>query len=168
MPITASGVISASTSMTLTDSDVNSTSTVTQSNSLSSVTKPSTLPTAPTATEQTYMYADRIFKKTYLAVSNVTATTVLLGSTFPDLFCNTGNITYINSVSVKNSSNAPINFVFNDLTGATGDIIKVPAYGYVQIGAPLNGITVAAANFTLQCASAGLTADATVTIAYQR
>ena len=168
MPITASGVISASTSMTLTDSDVNSTSTVTQSNSLSSVTRPSTgVPASPTATELTYMYADRIFKKTYTAISASSATTVTLSS-FPDLFCNTGTISKINSVSVKNNSNVPVNFVFDNLTGATGDIIKVPAYGYAQVGAPLDGITVTAANFTLQCATANSTADAVVTIAYQR
>ena len=168
MAITASGVINATTSMTLTDSDVNSTSTVTQSNSLSSVARPSTGPPAtPTATEQTYMYANRIFKKTYTGIAANATTTVPLTS-FPDLFCNTGTISKINSVSVKNTSNMPINFVFDNLTGATGDIIKVPAYGYAQIGAPLDGITVTAANFTLTCATANSTADAQVTIAYQR
>jgi hypothetical protein len=113
------------------------------------------------------MYADRIFKKTYTAISASSATTVTLSS-FPDLFCNTGTISKINSVSVKNNSNVPVNFVFDNLTGATGDIIKVPAYGYAQVGAPLDGITVTAANFTLQCATANSTADAVVTIAYQR
>lgn len=168
MAITASGVINATTSMTLTDSDVNSTSTVTQSNSLSSVTRPSTgVPASPTATELTYMYADRIFKKTYTGISASSATTVSLSS-FPDLFCNTGTISKINSVSVKNTSNMPLKFVFDDLTGATGDIIKVPAYGYVQVGAALDGIAVTSANFTLQCATANSTADAQVTIAYQR
>ena len=168
MAITASGVINATTTMTLTDSDVNSTSTVTQSNSLSAVARPSTgVPASPTATELTYMYANRMFKKTYTAIAANATTTVSLSS-FPDLFCNTGTISKINSVSVKNTSNMPVNFVFNDLTGATGDIIKVPAYGYAQIGAPLDGIAVTAANFTLTCATANSTADAVVTIAYQR
>jgi hypothetical protein len=113
------------------------------------------------------MYANRMFKKTYTAIAANATTTVSLSS-FPDLFCNTGTISKINSVSVKNTSNMPVNFVFNDLTGATGDIIKVPAYGYVQVGAALDGITVAASNFTLQCATANATADAQVTIAFQR
>ena len=168
MAITASGTVSGSTSMTLTDSDTNSTSTISLSNSLAAVTRPSSGPPAsPASTDLVQMYADKIFKKTYTGISASSATSVSLSS-FPDLFCNTGTISKVNAVTVKNLTANPIKFVWDDLTGATGDIIKVPAYGYVQIGAPMDGVTVAATTFSLQCATSGSTSDAIVTVAYQR
>lgn len=168
MAITASGSVSGSSSLTLLDSDTGSTSTVSQSITLAATTRPASGPPAtPANADLAQIYADKVFKKTYTGISASSATSVTL-STLPDLFCNSGTCSKVNTVMVKNNSAYPLKFVWDDMTGATGDIIKVPAYGYVQIGAPMDGVSVAASSFSLQCATASQTCDAIVTITFQR
>jgi hypothetical protein len=167
MPITLSGVISGSNSLTLTDSDTGSTSSVVQASTFSSATRPANGPPAsPAATDLVQIYASRVFRKSYAAIDNANGQTITLAN-LPDVFCNTGNCTKISSIYINNTSNQPLTFGYDDLYAASGDLLKIPAYGKFSIMMPMDGVTRSAANMTIKCAQAGQTADATVVITYQ-
>lgn len=168
MPITSSGTVGSSNSLTLTDSDNNLSTSVLQSVTYSTTSRPANGPPAsPTSSDLTQIYGNLIFRKSYTGITSSTGNVVTMAN-LPDLFCNTNNCTKINTITVKNNGNQPLNIIFDDITGATGDIIKVPAYGNLQVAAPMDGISVSAANITLKCATANSTTDAQVAITFQK
>lgn len=168
MPITASGSVASNNSLTLTDSDNNASSSVVQNKSFAVATRPTAGPPAsPTATDLAQIYGNVVFRKAYSSIDATTGQTISFSS-MPDLFCNSGVCAKINTVSITNSSAYPMTMACDDFVGASGDLIKIPAYGVMQIAAPMDGVTVAASNIVLKCATAGQTASATVAITFQR
>jgi hypothetical protein len=167
MPITLSGVVAGSNSLTLTDSDTGSSSSVVQGATFSSATRPANGPPAsPAATDLVQIYASRVFRKSYTGVDSTTGQTITLAN-IPDVFCNTGNCTKVSSIYINNTSNQPLTFGYDDLYAASGDLLKIPAYGKFSIMMPMDGVTRSAANMTIKCGQSGQTVDATVVITYQ-
>lgn len=168
MPITASGTVSSANSLNLIDSDLNATSNAVQSKSFTVVARPAAGPPAsPTSTDLAQIYGNRVYRKSLTSIDATTGNTITF-ATLPDLFCNTGTCSKINTITIQNQGAYALTMECDDFTGAAGDLIKVPAYGTLQVAAPMDGVTLADTTIVLKCATSAQTTDAIVAITFQR
>jgi hypothetical protein len=170
MPLTLSGSTGQTGSLVLTDTDINSTVSVSLDGSMSVVTAPANIPanTSDTNWNVNAMYATSMYKNTLTANTTGTA---LSFSSVPNGLCQTGNCTKVNSLYVKNlgGENLTVSWSSKLNTGtanSTTDGFIVPPYGVAMFSIPMGGLTTAGTSGINFKTSANST-TAYVVLAYQ-
>jgi len=173
MALTISGSAGQSGSLSLNDTTLSSSVTISLAGSLSTVTQPATIPanTSDSNWTLTGMYANSFYKGN---LANLTTSKTSGGNitfnTIPNALCISGNCTYVNTLYVKDVGGGGVRIYWPSVlhSGAANDTANytiVPPYGTLQITVPMQGLAVATSLLSLT--SNANTTSAFVVLAYK-